>query len=88
MRSIPAPHHERLSAGKPSLHDGVCFHCQQAAEKYLKALLQDLREPIPHTHDLVRLLNLLLPHLYRNVLYTELRKAFLPGYVKTGSGFL
>jgi HEPN domain-containing protein len=40
----------------------VCFHCQQAAEKYLKALLQEYRVVVPKTHDLGNLLNLLLPH--------------------------
>ena len=43
------------------LHDGVCFHCQQAAEKYLKALLQEAGLPIPKTHSLLTLQNLLLP---------------------------
>ena len=46
----------------PPLHDGVCFHCQQAAEKYLKALLQELGLHIPKTHDLEDLLDLLLSH--------------------------
>ena len=26
----------QCSRGKIPLHDGVCFHCQQCAEKYLK----------------------------------------------------
>jgi HEPN domain-containing protein len=42
--------------------DAVSFHCQQAAEKYLKALLCELGRPIPRTHDLDKLLVLLLPH--------------------------
>lgn len=42
--------------------DIACFHCQQSAEKYLKALLQELGLAVPRTHDLVNLLNLLLPH--------------------------
>src|SRR5262245_50841422 len=41
--------------------DGVCFHCQQAAEKYLKALLEELGARIPRTHDLVDLHQVLLP---------------------------
>ncbi len=41
--------------------DSVCFHAQQCAEKYLKALLIRERTPFPHTHDLIRLLDLLLP---------------------------
>ena len=31
-----------LAQAKPPLHDLVCFHCQQCAEKYLKALLEEL----------------------------------------------
>jgi HEPN domain-containing protein len=38
-------------------YDTACFHCQQAAEKYLKALLAAKDEGIPHTHDLAALLN-------------------------------
>ncbi|HTU17708.1 MAG TPA: HEPN domain-containing protein [Gemmataceae bacterium] len=44
------------------LHDVVCFHCQQCAEKYLKALMEELGLSIPKTHDLDNLLTLLLPH--------------------------
>lgn len=44
------------------LKDLVCFHCQQSAEKYLKAYLQELGATAPRTHDLDVLLNLLLPH--------------------------
>lgn len=32
--------------------DTVCFHCQQAAEKYLKCLLTCLGIHAPRTHDL------------------------------------
>ena len=41
--------------------DTVCFHCQQAAEKLLKALLvsNDIRPP--RTHDLEELVALLAP---------------------------
>ncbi len=42
--------------------DIVSFHCQQAVEKYLKALLQELGVAFPKTHDLEDLLELLLPH--------------------------
>jgi HEPN domain-containing protein len=44
------------------MHDLVCFHCPQAAEKLLKAMLQELGLPIPRTHDLEDLLARLLPH--------------------------
>ena len=50
------------SRSKTPLHDGVCFHCQQCAEKYLKALLEELGLTIPRTHNLDDILNLLLPH--------------------------
>ncbi len=43
-------------------HDQVCFHCQQAAEKYLKALLEQLSLSVAKTHDLDQLLGALLPH--------------------------
>ena len=51
-----------LAALTPPLRDLVGFHCQQAAEKYLEALLQDRGAVVPKTHNLKDLLNLLLPH--------------------------
>ena len=30
------------SGSKKPLHDVVCFHCQQCAEKYLKGLMEEL----------------------------------------------
>lgn len=39
--------------------DTVCFHAQQAAEKYLKALLTYYGVPFGRTHDLPELLRLL-----------------------------
>ena len=42
---------QTVASGGP--FDTACFHCQQAAEKYLKALLALHDKPIPHTHDLV-----------------------------------
>jgi HEPN domain-containing protein/predicted nucleotidyltransferase len=45
----------RLSKGKPVLNGAVCFHCQQAVEKYFKVLLQETGLPIPYIHDLVDL---------------------------------
>lgn len=43
-------------------HDLRCFHCQQSAEKYLKALLEELQQPVPRTHILRDLLALLELH--------------------------
>lgn len=43
---------------KPSFFNSVCFHSQQAAEKYLKAYLAIKKVPFQKTHDLVLLKNL------------------------------
>jgi HEPN domain-containing protein len=51
-----------LARIKPSVHDLVCFHCQQCAEKYLKALLEELGIAVAKTHDLDKLLTVLQPH--------------------------
>jgi HEPN domain-containing protein len=53
---------EKLAGEPPTPNDVICFLCQQAAEKYFKALLQERGEPIPRIHDLKELLELLLPH--------------------------
>ena len=44
------------------MHDLVCFHCQQTAEKYLKALLKELGLTIAKTHSLDQLLIVLWSH--------------------------
>jgi len=41
--------------------DTVCYHCQQAAEKLFKAFLAARGVPPPHSHDLLMLLELVLP---------------------------
>ncbi|MBV9124496.1 MAG: HEPN domain-containing protein [Planctomycetes bacterium] len=51
----------RLARGRPPFHDQVCFHCQQGAEKYFKALLQEVGLAVPKIHDLSALLSFLLP---------------------------
>jgi HEPN domain-containing protein len=43
------------------VYDGICFHAQQCAEKYLKARLQEAAHPFTKTHDLLGLLQALLP---------------------------
>jgi HEPN domain-containing protein len=53
---------EKLAKIRPRLNDPVCFHCQQTAEKYLKALMQEFGLTVPRTHDLEQLLDLLVPH--------------------------
>jgi HEPN domain-containing protein len=50
-----------VRARKQPNYDSACFHAQQCAEKYLKARLQEAQLTIPYTHDLVVLLQLLLP---------------------------
>jgi HEPN domain-containing protein len=47
-----------LRRRRKALPDLVCFHCQQCAEKYLKAFLQDNAIPFPKTHVLEDLLRL------------------------------
>jgi len=37
---------------KRSRYDAICFHCQQCAEKYLKARLNEAGLPFGKTHDL------------------------------------
>jgi len=41
--------------------DTVCFHCQQAAEKILKAYLVGTGQSYPITHDLFLILEKILP---------------------------
>ncbi len=41
--------------------DAVCFHAQQAIEKYFKALLQEQGIPFPRIHDLSILAKPLFP---------------------------
>ena len=42
--------------------DVVCFHCQQCAEKCLKAYLVSVEHDFPKTHDLEHLLSLCVIH--------------------------
>jgi HEPN domain-containing protein len=44
---------------KPEYTDSICFHCQQTAEKYLKAYLVFLEAPFEKKHNLVYLLDLI-----------------------------
>jgi HEPN domain-containing protein/predicted nucleotidyltransferase len=45
----------RLHRGTYPLHDVVCFHGQQYAEKYLKGLMEEAGLSIPKTHELTDL---------------------------------
>jgi HEPN domain-containing protein len=44
----------KLAEGNKPPRDIVCFHCQQAAEKYLKAILQEIGHVVPKIHDLAQ----------------------------------
>ncbi len=46
---------ETLVLASPHLYETIGFHCQQAAEKYLKAVLVASRLPAPFIHDLTKL---------------------------------
>jgi HEPN domain-containing protein len=49
-----------LHRGETPVPDYVCFHCQQCAEKYLKAYLQEHQVEFKRKHDLIPLLRLCL----------------------------
>ena len=70
-----------IKSGESMLSDIVCFHCQQCAEKYLKALLVLLGVSFPKTHDL-RLLLDLVP--FNNLNLTRERVVSLNRYVIEG----
>ena len=44
-----------LRARKNPNYDATCFHAQQCAEKYLKAVLQENEKHIPKIHNLLEL---------------------------------
>ena len=50
---------ELALVNKPEYTDAVCFHCQQAAEKYLKAYLVFLNIGFERKHNLSYLLDLI-----------------------------
>ena len=52
--------HREYRARKHPNDDASCFHAQQSAEKYLKAILQESDVPFHKTHNLIALLELLL----------------------------
>lgn len=47
-----------LRARRQPNYDAVCFHAQQMAEKYMKAVLQEHGVPFPKTHSLIVLLEM------------------------------
>jgi HEPN domain-containing protein len=56
-RAICWAQREYRARNRPN-YDAVCFHAQQTAEKYLKALLQENGKTIPRIHNLVDLVSL------------------------------
>ena len=49
-----------IRARKSPNYDAVCFHCQQCAEKYLKAVLQANNKHVPKIHFLLELMGLVM----------------------------
>lgn len=64
-----------LSRTARQLSDLICFHCQQSAEKYLKALLIEHGLSFHKTHRLEDLLLLLVPH---DASLKKLRRSLVP----------
>lgn len=58
-----------LRARKAPNYDDCCFHSQQCAEKYMKAVLVAAGLTFPRTHDLSVLLDLMRPvsHLWEQM---------------------
>lgn len=50
---------ENAVRNTPHLYEGIGFHCQQAVEKYLKAVLVSFAMAAPFTHNLVVLMGTL-----------------------------
>ena len=50
---------EHLLSQNVLFPDAIVFHCQQAAEKYLKSFLTSKQIAFPKTHDLEELLDLI-----------------------------
>jgi HEPN domain-containing protein len=64
---------QRERQAADAVWDGICFHAQQCAEKYIKAFLEEQTLAFQKTHDLVGLMDLsggLLPEL--NLLRSQL----------------
>lgn len=55
MDFVTANHLDKTLYPKPM--EIICYHCQQCAEKYLKALIEYLGKEIEKTHDLGNLAN-------------------------------
>ena len=71
-------------ARKHPNYDALCFHAQQCIEKYLKACLQEYELPVNRTHNLIALLEHLLPY---NPILETLRVALLQLILVNGNIF-
>ena len=47
---------------RPQHHEIICYHCEQAVEKYLKGFLVSKEQMPPKTHDLNNLCDLCSEH--------------------------
>ncbi len=63
-----------MRARRAPNYDAACFHAQQCAEKYLKGRLHEEGINFPKTHDLLAILDLLLP---MEPLWTSLRPSLV-----------
>lgn len=58
---IDVASYERLASAPDPPHDSICFHAQQAAEKCLKAVLQERGISVERTHDLLAIVHAIQP---------------------------
>ncbi|MBI3291715.1 MAG: HEPN domain-containing protein [Elusimicrobia bacterium] len=65
------------------IHNSVCFHAQQCAEKYLKALLASHKIPIRKTHDLGELADALRSYEPTSALIADLFDCLTPYAVES-----
>ncbi len=68
----------RIIAAANGPLDGAIYHCQQAAEKSVKAYLVFHETPFEKTHDIVRLIRLAEPSESRFVNHLEAAKLLTP----------
>lgn len=71
-----------LDTGDEEFNDAVCFHAQQCAEKYLKALLLQEGLAVPRVHDLNVLVRIVPPTRILGLIPEELSR--LSRYVIEG----
>jgi HEPN domain-containing protein len=64
-----------MARGRDPLYDLATFCCQQCAEKYLKAIIEETAGAIPKTHSLEKLLQL-VAHIIRPCSGTSAGSAF------------